>query len=184
MGRRDRIMQWVRDIPYHYELHALDGKVLCRVALKGQAERAAADWPSGPPPQVVRVRGLHPDTFFSVGLLILFPAVTIGTVLLCKLMMALAVLALVGIGLVLILRMSEGNDGPDMEDAENDDWPFSAAQRASIEAALDEAVEAEIGRRYPQACPTCGTPVPVRPGRVARAAAPDPERERPPPLTP
>jgi hypothetical protein len=170
----DFIMQWVRDIPYHYELHVPDGKVLCRVAQKGQAKRAAAAWPDGTLPQIVRVRGLHPDTFFSVGLLILIPAVTIGTVFLGKLMMALAVLTLVGIGLVVILRMSEGSDGPDMEDAENDSWPFSAAQRARIEAALDAAVEAEIRRRYPQACPTCGTPVPVRPGRVARAAAPDP----------
>jgi hypothetical protein len=172
---RHRIMQWVRDSPYHYELHAPDGKVLCRVAQKGQAERAAAAWPDGTLPQLVRVRGLHPDTFFSVGLLILIPAVTIGTVLLGKLMMALAVLALVGITLVVILLMSEGSDGPDTEDAEDGSWPFSAAQRASLEAALDEAVESEIRRRYAQACPTCGTPVPVRPGRSALPTSPDPE---------
>jgi hypothetical protein len=174
MGRgRDCIIQWVRDIPYHYALHAPDGEVLCHVARQIEAERAAAAWPDGTLPQIVRVRGLHPDTFFLVGLLLLIPTVPIGTVVSRKLMMALAVLALVGITMIVLLR-GDCTDGPDMEDAENDSWPFSAAQRARIEAALDEAVEAEIRRRYPQACPTCGTPMPVRPGRSARPTSPDP----------
>ena len=180
--RRDRIMQWGRDIPYHYELHAPDGTVLCRVARKGQAERAAAVWPGDTLPQAVRVRGVHLDTLYLVALLLLIPAVAIGTLIMTKLMMGAALLAVLG-SITVLLISGDGMDRPAW-DTSAGELLLSAEQMAEIREIIDGAVDAEIQRRYPSACPACGAPVTLGPGRAARAAAPDPERECPPPLSP
>ena len=163
---RDRIMQWVRDIPYHYELHAPDGEVLCHIARKGQAERAAAVWPGDTPPQVVRVRGLHLDTLYLVALALLIPAVAIGTLVMTKLTMGAALLAVLGMLMVLLIN-GDGMDRPAW-DSTAGDLVLSAEQMAEIRTIIDEAVEAEIQRRYPSACPACGAPVTLGPGRAAR----------------
>ena len=128
------------------------------------------------------VRGLHPDTFFSVGLLILFPAVTIGTVLLGKLMMARAALALVGVAMAIILRMSEGAHGLTRCSAEDGQEPSSAEQRARIEVALDRRSKQSFSDSHdvPRVwCARAGSTMPTGAGGSARSGARTPAARTP-----